>query len=597
MTESINNTIHNIHNDVFFEFAGKKFTVKFDVNGNYGHFSSDKYQTFLEFVQIKNVPQLPIEQAIFNLFSQVPSYILNEIVEIIQNPDNKLVCIRMRRYTDEIMKVNLEISYKTGWYYYITGNSLDIPYDMSLDFKKIIKNKIPKILFDDLKDKEITPNDLVITTLVDSQPYHCIEIKILEHTILLDCGFVIHDGDSKSKFEYTQKLLRIQDYLKKKPIEYVFVTHVHDDHSSGLKWLLENDKGLTGILATKTTLMSIRNKFQNDKICHNFLSHAYPVSYEQRIALSKNCKIIMYPAGHTPGNASIVIEIIQKIPKISNDDKSKKKQNEWIFLYSGDFLLDNPPPIEGFDYTLGKLKKKNKISLALLDGSRQNRNITPLKDQIHALYQESENALNKGKSVIIATEPYSLAILIYLYFFDMDKRQNKKVQVPIYVEKLIYEQFCVLKLCAEDLTNNIKSRILGKRNPYESWRIIQLSDNDDKYSIQEALRKPSLILTYPTTINLKPLKNIYNFIDSNSSHLLAFASYLKQPLQTQFNNDPPKCEIFNQKPAYKDYEFQNHGDQSQIDKIQTNLDIESVNLFHLPDFKTFENIHPKDNSN
>lgn len=588
----------NIEQDkeIYFEYGGKKFTIKLDINGNYGHFSSDRYQTFLNHIRSNNISQMEIKAAICELFSKVPQYILDKIVEIIQNPDHKLICIRMRKNTDELMKISSDISDKTGWYYYITGNSLDIPHDMCLDLKNIERNHIPKILFNDLKDKEINPNDLTITTLVDSQPYHCIEVKILNHTILLDCGFVVHDGDPKPSLDKNQSLLSIQNYLKKQSIEYVFITHVHDDHISGLKWLL--DRGIVGIIGTKTTLLSIRNKFQKEKFLNLFLDHAYPAKYEQRIALTKNCKMILYPAGHVPGNASIIIEIIQRIPKKPSDPNSKKEQKEWRFLYSSDLLLDDLPPIDGFDYFLRRFTQKKRISLGIIDGSRHNINMIPLHNQLNALYQEAEITLNKGRSVIIATEPYSLAILIYLYFYDKDRENNKKIQVPIYVEKVIYDHFCVLKLCAEDLTNNIKSRIIGKRNPYESWRIVELpnKNKDDIYSILEALKKPSIILTYPTTINEDPLKSLYKNIECNSSHLLVFASYLKQPLEVQFKKDPPNCEIFNLKPAYKDYEFQNHGDQSQIDKIRNNLTIDRVILFHLPDFKTFEKLHPTENS-
>jgi len=561
--------------------------------------------------KFKIQPLEKIEDALICLFSKVANFILKAVDKIKYNLKQKLFIIEMKGYADLIYNYTLEATLESGWRYYITGAKIyNHKIIEELQFLKI--NKSIPIFF----EENIELKDITIRAIIDAPNFHCFELKIKNKSILLDCGLPFFDQyevklekNSNSKI-ISQNLEQNQldaiiEYLESNQPECVILTHNHFDHTCGLVWILkdeEKQKKLRFILGTKTTLSnyySIIRKIK--KISDKYKEKAISLRYFEKYYIAKNFYLMPLPAGHIPGSMSLLFSIQ------GSDEENNKIQNlnEWNFLYTSDFYIKSITPIDGFEKVFNFIPKN--IDFAIIDGSKKEKVLIPFEKQLEDVYQAALETWNRSGSVLIATNPYDLAIFFYTMFFlrdyeRKDKSKSKSMFLPyIYIDSTIYDIFFKLSEFNDDLSDEIKNMINSLHNPFQSWRIQNIHFIRSTF---ESLARPSLIITHPTNLNSEPIIRIFPIFSMNDRNLLIFGYFEENDEKISeglFNKSIPietesdlngiliekqklkfkrKCEIFNLKEEFRKYLFELHPDQNMIKKLEEELNIKKKYYFH-----------------
>ena len=227
---------------------------------------------------------------------------------------------------------------------------------------------------------------------------NCYYLEIAETGILLDCG--LHP--QKIGFEALPKF----DLIKDKNVDYVLISHAHQDHLSGLPYLVQKHPYIKIITTPQTralaelTLhnsvsilkeqlaeedaMKIYSHEEIDLLIQSIGYKSYTEPFEIEGLKHKSDKPInahFFDAGHILGSAGIYFEF----------------NNHKIF-YTGDINLKNQSLIKG-----AKLPE-TKIDTLILEctyGATESNKLLPWEKEIERFTKEMNKTINNGGSILI----------------------------------------------------------------------------------------------------------------------------------------------------------------------------------------------------
>ena len=145
----------------------------------------------------------------------------------------------------------------------------------------------------------------------------CLLVTMGPHRILLDCGLT--------------DLYPLQAD-KNPPAELVFCSHAHKDHSRGLQMLHDIFPQLP-IYTSEVTAKLLQLNWQDSPNNQTDLS-CQVLPWQTPITLADNLQAELFPAGHLPGAAAIVLTY-------------QTKQKNYKVMYTGDFSVSNFQLVEG----------------------------------------------------------------------------------------------------------------------------------------------------------------------------------------------------------------------------------------------------------
>ena len=203
----------------------------------------------------------------------------------------------------------------------------------------------------------------------------CLLLQMGPHRILLDCGLT----DLYS--------LQIDN---NPPAELVFCSHAHADHSRGLQIFHESFPQIP-IYASEVTAKLLQLHWQDrrasetDSICQT-------LPWQSSVTLAENLQAELFPAGHLPGAAAIVLTY-------QTDQKSYR------VMYTGDFSVSNFQLVEG-------LSIENFRGLApdvlIIEGTYGTVRHPHRRQQEKHLMERINQALIAGKNVFLPVPPIGL---------------------------------------------------------------------------------------------------------------------------------------------------------------------------------------------
>jgi len=255
----------------------------------------------------------------------------------------------------------------------------------------------------------------------------CFYLNIAGTGILLDCG--IHPR--KTGFESLPDFSLIEN----KPVDFIFISHAHQDHIGGLPFLIKKFPHIQ-IYSTKQTaelaLLTLHNAvdliknsidepgfevYTHDEVemlvkSIRFLKYEETLSLEGMRHTSKNkIKFTLYDAGHILGSASVLIEFV----------------NEKIF-YTGDIRLESQFILNGAsipDFRITALMTETTY------GSTDSKSLGTFSSEAERFTKAANKILNSGGSVLIPVFALGKMQEIILMLHNL-KSKNKLLHVPVY---------------------------------------------------------------------------------------------------------------------------------------------------------------------
>lgn len=206
----------------------------------------------------------------------------------------------------------------------------------------------------------------------------CLMVRMGPYRILLDCG--IPDLSPLLETSASAQL----------PADFVFCTHAHTDHAVGLLALHQAFPQLP-IYASEVTAQLLAVNWP-ELPRQDIPQFCQPLSWQSEIQLQKGLSATLFPAGHLPGAAVVLL-------------KYQAPERTYKVLYTGDFFLSNSRLVEGLP--LGELRNL-KPDVLILEGSYGTARYPHRRQLENQLAERIEQALSFGYSIIFPTPPLGL---------------------------------------------------------------------------------------------------------------------------------------------------------------------------------------------
>ena len=219
-------------------------------------------------------------------------------------------------------------------------------------------------------------------------------LNLNETGIIIDCGMHPQKTGLESLPEF--------DLLNNLPLDFVFISHAHQDHLSALPFLIKRFPYLKIITTPQTralaeltlhnsvSILKEQIKDENFEIFNHdevdlLIKMIDYKSYNEKFEINgyrnnEKIKIEFFDAGHILGSCGILID-----------------GNKSIF-YTGDINLTNQPLIKGADLP------NNKIDILILEstyGATESSALLPWKSEAERFASEINKIFNEGGSILI----------------------------------------------------------------------------------------------------------------------------------------------------------------------------------------------------
>lgn len=193
-----------------------------------------------------------------------------------------------------------------------------------------------------------------------------------ENRILLDCG------------------VSELDFLELAPVDLVFCSHAHRDHCGGLL-AFHQAFPQTPIYTSEVTAKLIDLNWSSEEKTQASLCYEI-VDWRSPITVGKNLQLQLFPAGHLPGAAAILLTY-------------HTAKRDYKVMYTGDFSVSNFQLVEG-------LSIENLRGIApdvlIVEGSYGTVRHPHRRQQEKQLMERIEKALIAGENVLLPVPPVGL---------------------------------------------------------------------------------------------------------------------------------------------------------------------------------------------
>ncbi len=204
----------------------------------------------------------------------------------------------------------------------------------------------------------------------------CLLLQIGDYRMLLDCGLT----DLKAVLSHAQS----------NAIDLVFCSHAHEDHCRGLR-KLHQALPLVPIYTSEVTAQLLPLHWSK-KLEGDGLNWCQALPWRSPVAITQDLQIELFPAGHLPGAAAILIT-------------HETSERTYKVMYTGDFSVSNFQLVEG-------LSIENMRGLApdvlIIEGSYGTVRHPHRRQQEKQLMEKIDRALGLDQNVLLPVPPIGL---------------------------------------------------------------------------------------------------------------------------------------------------------------------------------------------
>ncbi|MHC1610094.1 MAG: beta-CASP ribonuclease aCPSF1 [Candidatus Methanospirareceae archaeon] len=373
-----------------------------------------------------------------------------------------------------------------------------------------------------------------------------------ETKILIDCGVSV--GSEGTPYLYAPEVLPIND------IDAVVITHAHLDHSGllpllfvygydGPVYMTQPTRDLTALLLLDYIEVSAREEKRiayKSSFIRDAIRHTIPLKYGDVTDIAPDVKLTLYNAGHILGSSIAYFHAGDYNVAFTGDIK-----------YERTFLFD--PAFNAFPRLEALVMESTYGGVNDLQPSRREAEKN-LKDVI-------ERTIKRGGKVLIPAFAVgrSQEVMIAL--------EGMQLEVPVYLDGMIWEATAVHTAYPEYLSKNLKSSIFQGRNPFLSDIFIRVDDAEKRKEVIEE-KEPSIILSTSGMLNGGPVLEYLKGLAGDGKNTLIFVGYQAEGTlgrriqkgwtEMQFSNEGRMVNIKIEMDIATIDGFSGHSDRNQL---------------------------------
>lgn len=222
----------------------------------------------------------------------------------------------------------------------------------------------------------------------------CLLVWMGKYRILLDCGL----RDISALLESSEP-----------PADFVFCSHAHADHARGLL-LLHRHFPQMPIYGSKATARLLPLNWPEEQEIDSFCQI---LPWRSPISLFENLQIQLFPAGHLPGAAAIILSC-------------HTPERDYTLIYTGDFFLSNSRLVEGLSI---ESFRGSSPDVLIIEGSYGTARHPRRRQLEQKLMGKIDTALSMGHSVLLPVPRMGLAQEILLLLRSHHQFTGRDVNV------------------------------------------------------------------------------------------------------------------------------------------------------------------------
>lgn len=331
------------------------------------------------------------------------------------------------------------------------------------------------------------------------------QLSTPETRVLIDCGVSV--GSEGVPYLYVPEVLPINN------IDAVVITHAHLDHSGlvpllflygydGPIYITQPTRDLMALLLLDYIEVSAREGKKipyKSSLIRDAIRHTIPLKYGDVTDISPDMKLTLYNAGHILGSSIAYFHVGNGRYNLAFTGDIK---------YERTFLFD--PAFNAF----------SRLEALVIESTYGGMNdLQPSRREAEAnLKEEIERTIKKGGKVIIPAFAVGRSQEVMLALEGM------QLEVPVYLDGMIWEATAVHTAYPEYLNRNLKNSIFQGENPFLSAIFVRVDDMEKRKEIIEG-KEPAIILATSGMLNGGPVLEYLKGLAGDESNTLIFVGY------------------------------------------------------------------------
>ncbi len=357
----------------------------------------------------------------------------------------------------------------------------------------------------------------------------CVLLQTPESNVLIDCGINVAASDSDRFPDFRASKIAIDQ------LDAVIVSHAHLDHCGFIPYLYkygydgpvyctEPTRDLMTLLQLDAVEIGERENRElpySSKEVRKTIKHTITLDYEEVADITPDMRLTLYNAGHILGSSVVHLHIGEGLHNL---------------VYTGDLKFGDTRLLEAANFEFPRVET---LMMESTYGGRYD--IQPRRrDSESEMIQTIENTIKKKGKVLVPVFSVGRSQEVMMVLENYSRYEG--LDIPIYIDGMIWEATAIHTSYPEHLKGNIKKRIFNGQNPF-------LMDNFERVKPKE---RQSIIESEDSCVILAtsgmmtggPSVEYFKNLAHDPNNVLAFVGYQAEgSLGRRLQNGLPEIAI------------------------------------------------------
>jgi len=338
----------------------------------------------------------------------------------------------------------------------------------------------------------------------------CVLLQTPESNVLIDCGINTAASNSDRYPDFRASKIAIDK------LDAVVVSHSHLDHCGFIPYLYkygydgpvyctEPTRDLMTLLQLDAVEVGEREERElpyTSKEVRKTIKHTITLDYEEVADITPDMRLTLYNAGHILGSSVVHLHIGEGLHNL---------------VYTGDLKFGDTRLLEAANY---EFPRAETLIIESTYGGRYD--VQPKrKDAENELIQTIEDTIKKNGKVLVPVFSVGRSQEVMMVLENYSHYGG--LEIPIYLDGMIWEATAIHTSYPEYLKRNIKKRIFNGQNPFLMDNFERVNSRKRKSIIES--KEPCVILATSGMMTGGPSVEYFKNFADDPKNMITFVGY------------------------------------------------------------------------